>query len=60
MKEYTISYIGFEDGHNMNMVGSGVGNNETEAVENFKAFCDNLVEIIEVKFYKNCGKMFAA
>ena len=60
MKEYTIIYIGHEDSHNMNMVASGVGNNETEAIENFKMFCDNLVEIVEVKFYKNCGRMFTA
>lgn len=58
MKEYIIYYIGFEDGQELNMVGSGFGNNESEAVGEFKVFCDNLIKIKEVKFYKDCGKMF--
>lgn len=58
MKEYIIYYIGFEDGQELNMVGSGFENNESEAVGEFKVFCDNLIEIKEVKFYKDCGKMF--
>lgn len=40
------------------MVGSGFGNNESEAVDEFKVFGDNLIEIKEIKFYKDCGRMF--
>lgn len=60
MKEYTISYIGVEDGQKINMVASGCGNNETEAIQDFMNYHNDCVKIIEVEFYKNCGRVFEA
>lgn len=60
MKEYTISYTGVEDGQKINMVGSGYGNNEAEAIQNFMNYHSDCAKIVEVKFYKNCGRVFEA
>lgn len=60
MKEYTISYTGVEDGQKINMVASSCGNNEAEAIQNFMNYHSECVKIVEVKFYKNCGRVFEA
>lgn len=49
MKEYTIYYKSIEG---ENMVGSGRGQNETEAVEDFRFWHGDCAEITAVEFYK--------
>ncbi len=61
MKEYTISYVGWQDGQKIDLVGSGYGNNEEEAVDDFMVYHSDICEKIEeVKFYKNCDSIFVA
>lgn len=56
MKEYTIYYIGTEDGETMNMVASAYGRTKEEAVEDFKEhmeFCGaTFNEITSVEIYR--------
>lgn len=49
MKEYTIYY---KSNEGENMVGSGHGQNETEAVEDFRFWHGDCAEITAVEFYK--------
>lgn len=60
MKEYMVSYVSLEGGQKINMVGSGYGNNEAEAIQNFMNYHSDCAKIVEVKFYKNCDRVFEA
>lgn len=55
MKEFVINYVS----NGVKMVGSGVGKDEKEAVEDFKNF-HNDVQIVSVQFYKERNRMFKA
>lgn len=55
MKEFVISYL--IDG--VKMVGSGIGKNEKEAIEDFKNFHGD-VQIVSVQFYKEHNSIFKA
>lgn len=52
MKEYMITYIGYEDGEKLQMVGSGHGENGQEAVRDFLTWHYDCKKILEVRFYK--------
>ena len=52
MNEYVINYIGVEDDEEMNMVASGFGKNEAEAVKDFMFWHNECKKIESVKLYK--------
>ena len=59
MKEYMVSYISLEDGRQM--VGSGYGNDELEAIKSFmETHSTDCAKILEVQFYKECNRIFVA
>ena len=52
MREYEIIYIGYEDGEELQMVGSGHGSNGQEAVRDFLYWHYDCKRILEVRLYK--------
>lgn len=56
MKEYTIYYIGFEDGKEMLLAGSGQGHSEEEAIRDFYFWYDNCIKITSVEFYRTLSR----
>ncbi len=52
MKEFAIYYIGIEEGKELNMVGSGYGENKEEALEDFLFWHNDVKKVTSVGSYK--------